>query len=413
MNRAGVTLGSVVALLLPVSAGAQKYYTYAGQIGTKSALIAWGTAHSAGNTIGRTSASHGKAVLKIGPKTLQTEQNWAQVNGLEPDTDYNYAVTIDGRAAGEGSIRTDPEHTNQLAFIVIGDFGTGTSRQYKLAARMLTEFENRRRSGNPVRFVLTTGDNIYGDFNIGNLSLRPGDQDRDWEKKFFQPYEGLIRHIPFYPTLGNHDGNANENRGDLAAYLDNFFFPQREPARWYTFSFGGLADFFALDTTDNTAAGPPRPDYGPDSEQFHWLKQAFEQSRAPWKIPYYHHPAFNAGPRHPAYQDTLRHFLQLFESSGVKVVFNGHEHNFQYSKQNRTTGGICFVISGAGGELRPGNVMRNMDAANIAGWAAQNHFLVVEIVDRSMRITPVSFEPVVVKDSRGKRIQLPILIQLP
>jgi len=95
------------------------------------------------------------------------------------------------------------------------------------------------------------------------------------------------------------------------------------------------------------------------------------------------------------------------------VVFNGHEHNFQYSKQNHATGGMCFVISGAGGELRPGNVTRNMDAANIAGWAAQNHFLVVEIVDRTMRITPVSFEPLVVRDSRGKPIQLPIVVQLP
>jgi len=413
MNLPGVTLGSVVVLLLPVSAGAQKYYTYAGQIGTNSALVAWGTAHSAGNTIGRTSASHGKAMLKIGPKTVQTERNWALVNGLEPDTEYSYAVTIDGRAAGEGSIRTDPERSNQLAFFVIGDFGTGSARQYKIAARMLTEFEKRRRSGNPVRFVLTTGDNIYADFNIGNISLRSGDQDRDWEKKFFQPYEWLIRDVPFYTTLGNHDGNTNENRGDLAAYLDNFFFPQAQPARWYAFSFGGLADFFALDSTDNTESGPPRPDYGPDSQQFQWLKQALKQSHAPWKIPYYHHPAFNAGPRHPAYLDTLRHFLELFEGSGVKVVFNGHEHNFQYSKQNRATGGMCFVISGAGGELRPGNVTRNMDAANIAGWAGQNHFLVVEIVDRTMRITPVSFEPVVVRDSRGKPIQLPIVVQLP
>jgi len=56
-------------------------------------------------------------MLKIGPKTVQTERNWALVNGLEPDTEYSYAVTIDGRPAGEGSIRTDPERSNQLAFL--------------------------------------------------------------------------------------------------------------------------------------------------------------------------------------------------------------------------------------------------------------------------------------------------------
>src|SRR5690348_770136 len=133
MNRPGVTLGSVLLLLQAIPAGAQQYYTYVGQIGTTSALIAWGTAHSAGNTIGLSSASHGKAVLKIGAKTVQTERNWALVGGLEPDTEYSYVLTINGHAAGEGSIRTDPERSNQLAFFVIGDFGTGSARQYKVA----------------------------------------------------------------------------------------------------------------------------------------------------------------------------------------------------------------------------------------------------------------------------------------
>ncbi len=35
----------------------------------------------------------------------------------------------------------------------------------------------------------------------------------------------------------------------MTAYLDNFFFPAPHPARYYRFSFGGLADFFALDST--------------------------------------------------------------------------------------------------------------------------------------------------------------------
>src|SRR5437660_12824904 len=118
MNLPGVTLGSVVVLLLPVSAGAQKYYTYAGQIGTNSALVAWGTAHSAGNTIGRTSASHGKAMLKIGPKTVETERNWALVNGIAPDTEYSYAVAIDGLAACEGSNPTVHELSNYLDLFI-------------------------------------------------------------------------------------------------------------------------------------------------------------------------------------------------------------------------------------------------------------------------------------------------------
>ena len=83
---------------------------------------------------------------------------------------------------------------------------------------------------------------------------------------------------------------------------------------------------------------------------------------------------------------------------------------------NLTTADLAAASETAALERADGNyqvVTRNMDAANIAGWAAQNHFLVVEIVDRAMRITPVSFEPVMVKDSHGKPIQLPLVVQLP
>lgn len=402
----------LVCMFLPLTAGAQKFYTYVGQVGTRSVLLAWGTAAGRGNTIGRGSKSHGRASVRIGSKAEETDRNWAMIDGLEPDTPYPYQVLVNGQKIGEGRVRTFPESADKLAFFVIGDYGNGSPAQYAVARAMSEEVARRRNSDNPVRFVLTTGDNIYADASLGFVALGSGDQDRHWDRKFFEPYERLITEIPFYPTLGNHDGNTSENHGDLSVYLDNFFFPQNKPARWYTFSVGGLADFFALDTTDNTERGLPRAAYTAKGEQFGWLQNALAGSRAPWKIPYFHHPPFNAGPAHPASLDTLRHFVEMFAQSGVKVVFSGHEHNFQFSAQDRATGGTCYVISGAGGELRPGDVTREMGKAHIAGWAAQNHFLAVEIRGDSLSITPVSNEPVKVTDANGRTVQLPIGIRL-
>ena len=102
------------------------------------------------------------------------------------------------------------------------------------------------------------GDNIYAYVNIASLIVNSGDQDHDWDAKFYSPYRELLQHIPFHPSLGNHDGNGSESRGDLTVYLDNFFFPENRPARYYTFSFGGLADFFALDSTEIPAPDRPR-----------------------------------------------------------------------------------------------------------------------------------------------------------
>jgi hypothetical protein len=402
----------LILTVLPLIAGAQKFYTYVGQIGTRSVLLAWGTTAGTGNTIGRGSTSHGRASVTVGPKNEQTDRNWAMIDGLEPDTSYPYQVLVKGQKIGEGRVRTYPEHADKLTFFVIGDYGDGARAQYGIAKAMSEEVGRRRDSDSPVRFVLTTGDNIYADGTLGFVAFRSGDEDRHWERKFFQPYERVVAEIPFYPTLGNHDGNASENRADLWAYLDNFFFPENKPARYYTFSFGGFADFFALDTTDNTERGLPRAAYTAKGEQFGWLQKALAGSHAPWKIPYFHHPPFNAGPGHTASLETLRHFVDLFTRSGVKVVFSGHEHNFQFSIQDQVTGGACYVISGAGGQLRLGNVTRYMRTAHIAGWAAQHHFLVVEIRGDSLSITPLSYEPMKVTDPNGKGVQLPIGVRL-
>ena len=124
---------------------------------------------------------------------------------------------------GQGEVRTWAANTQKLVFFVIGDFGTGQAPQYKIARVMWDEFQRRAKTGNPVRFILSMGDNIYGSiagFMFG--FLHTGAEDSDWADKFFEPYQPLLARVPFFPTLGNHDGNETEKRADLAAILDNF-----------------------------------------------------------------------------------------------------------------------------------------------------------------------------------------------
>jgi len=70
-------------------------------------------------------------------------------------------------------------------------------------------------------------------------------------------------------------------------------------------------------------------------------------------------------------------------------------------------------VSGAGGELRRGNVQARMKRAAIRAFAEQNHFLEVEIEGKTMRVTPLSYEPMHVTDSNGASVPLPIVITLP
>ena len=404
----------VAALLfLAAAAFGQKYYTYVGNLASDSVLIAWGTADGV-NTIGRSAPSRGEATVRIGNRNFTTRQGWAVVGDLPPDTEVPFEVSLGGNVIGHGSARTWPVKSTRLCFFAMGDFGNGTRDQYAVAKTLAEEWERRRNTSNPPRFVMSLGDTIYGDFSTFAFGFKhTGDQDVDWAGKFFEPYQPVLAHIPFYPVLGNHDGNATEARGDLPAFLDNFFFPNDKPSRFYRFRFADLADFFALDSTDNTESGPPRPAYLEGGEQFTWMKAQMAQSNVPWRIPYFHHPPFSAGPRHAASYRALAHWVRLFESNGVKVVFSGHEHNFQFSQVNEQTGGIRFIVSGAGGELRPGDVRGRMAAANIEGWAPQFHFLVVEIEGKTMRITPVGPRPVQVQKADGGAYGMPLVVTVP
>lgn len=390
----------------------QQTHAYVGQIESRSALIAWGTTKGP-NTIGRSSAPMGRAMLTLGGTKIESDQNWAIARGLEPDHEYPYEVEADGKKIGEGKVRTYPEHATRMTFFVIGDYGNGTAAQMHIAQAMWDEYRQLAARGEAVRFVLTLGDNIYADVNLGLRAVHSGDDDADWEPKFFHPYEALLKEIPFYPVLGNHDGNGSENRGDLSTYLDNFFFPGNRPARWYAFRFADLAEFFALDSTNNSETGGTRKVYTANGEEFSWFQKAIGESKAPWKIPYLHHPIFNAGPYHGASYNELKHFVQVFQQAGVKVVFSGHEHNFQFSEQGPDTGGIRYVVSGAGGELRDGDVRKKMARAHIEGWAAQRHFLVVRIEGDEMRITAMGDRPVKPVDKNGAEIALPLLVHIP
>lgn len=405
-----LTLVLAFLLLLPPLCAARKYYVYVGRVETDSVLLAWGTADGR-NTIGHSSPSHGHAEILIGAGRIsESHYNWAVIRGLQPGQEYPYEVLLNGVRIGVGVVRTLPAKCDRLAFLVVGDYGNGKRPQYEVAAAMQRTIDEQARAGNPVRFILTTGDNIYADQNFRFLKFNSGNKDRHWGKKFFRPYEEILRSVPFYPTLGNHDGGESESSGDLAVYLDNFFFPVPQPSRYYSFSAGGLADFFAIDTTGiKTESG--RPIYEAGSAQLQWLERELGRSAAPWKIAYFHHPPFNAGPGHGSSLDRIRPLVELLGKYKVQVAFSGHEHNFQWAARNDAAGGVQYVVTGAGGELRAADIRARLHGAGIAAWAPDWHFVLAVIESGRMRLHVLGPRPVSIVDAAGKPVNQPFVIE--
>jgi predicted phosphodiesterase len=234
-----------------------------------------------------------------------------------------------------------------VRFAVIGDVGTGELPQYEVARMM-----NASREESPFDFVIMLGDNIYG-----------GRSTIDYRNKFELPYKKLLdTGVQFYASLGNHDSPTQR-----------FYKPFRmNGEHYYTYRKNNV-QFFVLDSNYM------KP------EQLTWLQKELQNSRADWKICYFHHSVYSSGSFHGSSTE-LRHLLEpLFVKYGVQVVFSGHEHIYERTKPQR---GITYFIEGAAGELRKGDLKKTKLTA--VGYDQDRSFMLIEISGDELNFRTVS-----------------------
>ena len=424
-------------------------YLYLPAISHRSVLVAWGAFYFRARsengmklveakdlqhlhpprveTIGARSSPYGEATVtvrdgsgRVTASGFANSANHCWISGLEPDTEYSYTVTVNGEewAAGtrwdwspgaqalvpggryDNRFRTHPDPATRaagLTFAVIGDFGVGMRqlserhRQKEVADALQVAVEQHG-----VRFVLTTGDNIYAGKKL--LGLLPigdtGAWDDDWFFTYFQPYRYILNRVCVYPSIGNHDTGESEDNDDRSQVEDNFYVRLRigseeasgrssfEPGLFYRFKYGADIEFVCIDTSKEQLFDKRLFEH-PKHRDF--LTAAFAGTPAPaWLIPFCHHPPFCAGPRHHNTTDMHAELVPSFQRSGVKVVFSVHEHNFQHS----LTGGIHYLVSGAAAKFRPARPNR-FSEAHTQSWSPDCHFLLVEISGRRMSVRAI------------------------
>jgi len=242
---------------------------------------------------------------------------------------------------------TLPLRPDSVRFGVIGDTGTGATPQYEVGLQLAAYHEKF-----PFTFVIMMGDNLYG-------AQRP----QDFVKKFEAPYKILLdAKVAFYAALGNHD--------DPNQRLYTPF--NMAGKRYYSFRKGDNVRFFVLDSTYM------------DPVQLTWLEQELKSSGSDWKIAYFHHPLYSSGTH--GSQTDLRVVLEpLFLKYGVDVVFSGHEHFYQRIKPQK---GINYFVSGAGGQLRQGDLKPSDLTA--AGFDSDRSFMLVEVAGKELSFQAIS-----------------------
>lgn len=222
------------------------------------------------------------------------------------------------------------------AFVVVGDWGTGSEEQQKVALQMAKAVQ-----AVGARFIISTGDNFYP----RGVS---GVDDLKWKEAFEDVYDASALDVPWYVVLGNHD-----HKGSVAAQIDYTYRSSRWylPAHYYKLSEkladGSFADFFFLDTDSIKARYSSwRPRIFEDA-QVAWLERELAKSTAAWKIVVGHHPVFSGG-RHKNTKALVELLQPLFERHGVQVYLNGHNHNLEHVLVGNTN----YLTSGAGAKPR-------------------------------------------------------------
>lgn len=243
-----------------------------------------------------------------------------------------------------------------VRFVALGDVGTGDSKQSAIARQMVKYYDER-----PYDTVLMLGDNIYNDGDPAKLPQR-----------FEQPYSELLkRGVRFYAVLGNHD----VTKGRVA---QTNYGPFNMGGRaYYSFVQGGdLVEFIALDSNAMDAA------------QLHWLEAVLAGSKAHWKIAYFHHPIYSSGKFHGSSTKLRKQLEPLFVRYGVAAVLSGHDHIYERTKPQQD---VQYFVSGAGGQLRRGNINRS-SAFFAAGNDSVNSFMYVEVTSDKLDYWAVDAE---------------------
>jgi predicted phosphodiesterase len=241
-------------------------------------------------------------------------QRAVSIPELRPSTAYCYELRGAERELLYGPIafRSAPDagSSEPIDVVVLGDSG-GSGNPYQRAVRdRMLEVQ--------ADLVLHAGDLAY-----------PASTTARLEREVFDVYEPLLRSIPFYPAVGNHDLKVQ----DGAPFRDVFVLPENgERERYYAFDWGML-HVAVLDTQ------------GDLERQARWLHDDLARTSEPWTIVMGHAPLYSSG-QHGGDARLAHAIGPVLAYHRVPLVLAGHDHHYE---RTREVDGTTFIVTGGGG----------------------------------------------------------------
>ena len=218
-------------------------------------------------------------------------------------------------------------------FVAMGDNGCACKGQQAVATKMI-----EWRKDHPYDTVIMMGDNVYP------IGMKRGGNKDLFEVAFDQYYKPLtMAGVKFYATVGNHDTEADGAKAEIA---DQDRFHILGQYGYYSFASNEQANgnplvmFICINSTRLLKLGA-------DDAQIAWLSKSLTESKALWKIAYFHHPIYGPSGGHKAEKELKQGIEKILQAGGAQIVLSGHNH---YYARLKPENGINYIISGGGGK---------------------------------------------------------------
>jgi predicted phosphodiesterase len=282
-----------------------------------------------------------------------------RLDGLIPNTIYDYTVFIDEQASYESSFKTIPKN-RPYRVVMIGDTHAPQEGFFDLIPKI--------DAFSPDFFI------HLGDFVVS------GEKRREWDS-FFSTGRELFDHIPIIPVVGNHDLKKKRDY-----FYRHFFAPAktaRNGALYYTFEVGGDL-FIVLDTESSQITRI--------IEEF-WLIKTLLRSKMNHNSRYIYvvsHEGIASFKGNRTGSGYLKYIFPLLKFCGVSALFSGHDHHYIRGKTHFDQ---PFFILG-GGSNRSQKINRDNLFAKLVGTMEKGilgvpHFLVMDIHDEYCKIRTI------------------------